>query len=252
MFKTLRRLRRLRRLLLVIPLLLGVLIILVLLWADEAVRKGVTVAGSQILDVPVTIGDLDLTWSSQGLIVRDVSIANPPGFRLPEMIHLDQGRLNARVKAFAEDTVHIRRIHLDGITVNMEQRGGVSNLQKILDRIPKPYEPNYPKTKPLRIDLLEITNVVVRAKLTPLPGEYDMVEFTLAPIRLENIGQKETVDSAILSSKVLLAILNSILEHLGAGTDLLLREADNAMDQIGRFGRGIESLFKGSKEKREE
>ena len=242
MFK---RLRRLRKFLFGLILLLALLAVGLVLWADDAARKGLEWAGRRTLEVPVDIADLRFSLWRRDMCLSDVTVANPPGFRLPNMMHLKEATLTLELRSLTAEKLHVRHLRLEGLTVNLEQQGGISNLQKVIALIPKPYEPNYVKGRSLHIDLLEINAMVVRAKLTPLPGAYDTVDVTLDPIRMENLGDREHLDSAVLSSKILLAISESILERLGLGIGSWQQRNQGTLERINRFGRGLERFLSG-------
>ena len=87
------------------------------------------------------------------------------------------------------------------MVLTIEQKGLTNNLKEILDSLPKPEdepadkEPEDEKKdkkpgKKLHIDTLEITNVTVRAKLLPIPGKSDTIEFPLPKIMMTDVGGK--------------------------------------------------------------
>lgn len=211
-FKTLRRLITLA---LAVPILLVALAVVLWFWAGDAARRGLELVSTEVLDVNVTVAHVDLSIVKRRLMLEDLIINNPPGYQTANLLHLKQGSLIADLRTLRKEPLHIHHLLLDGMTVTVEHRDGATNLWSILERIPKPYEPNYPETRALRIDLLEIKNVVVRTKLTPLPGEFDVLEFELAPIRLEKIGYDDTMDVPVLSSKIFRALSEAIFKHIG-------------------------------------
>jgi len=211
----LKTVRRMIALLLAIPLLLVILLGALLLWADDATRRGLEMVGTGVLDVNVTVADVDLSLIRHRLVLQNLVIDNPPGYRTDKLLTLDQGFMVVDLRTLNKKPLHIHHLLLEGMEVTVEHHDGATNLWRILDRIPKPYDPNYPKTRAMRIDLLEIRDVVVRTKLTPLPGEFDVLEFTLEPIRLERIGYNEEMDVAVLSSKIFLALSEAILKQIG-------------------------------------
>ncbi len=211
----LQTLRRLITLALAVPVLLIVLAVALSFWADDAARKRLEWVSTEVLDVNVTVASVDLSVFKRRLMLDDLVIDNPPGYQTANLLHLKQGFLVVDLRTLRKEPLHIHHLVLDGMAVTVEHRDGVTNLWSILERIPKPYEPNYPQTRALRIDLLEIKNVVVRTKLTPLPGEFDVLEFNLAPIRMERIGYDDTMDLAVLSSKIFMALSEAILKRIG-------------------------------------
>jgi hypothetical protein len=207
--------RRLLTLALTVPVLLAVLVVALWLWADDAARQGLEWVSTEVLDVNVTVADVDLSLLRRRLRLQDVVIDNPPGYQTDNLLHLREGSLVADPRTLKQDPLHLHHLLLDGMTITVEQADGVTNLWTLLERIPQPYDPNYPKTRPLRIDLLEIRNVVVRTKLTPLPGEFDVLEFKLPPLRMERIGYDGNTDVAVLTSRIFMALSEAIFMHIG-------------------------------------
>ncbi len=131
-----------------------------------------------------------------------------------------------------EDTVNIKEIKLDKVNVVLEQKGVTSNnIQDIINSIPKSDEPEpagetQKESKKLHIDNLELTNIVVNAKLLPVPGKMDTVTLKLSPIKMTDLGSDNKLDVASLTGKILTAIATGIAEQ-GAG--ILPDDLTNAM-----------------------
>ncbi|MHC4242833.1 MAG: hypothetical protein ACYSU4_10545, partial [Planctomycetota bacterium] len=63
---------------------------------------------------------------------------------------------------------------------------------------------------------LELNNILVQAKLLPVPGKADTVTLKLDPIVMTDLGSDDKLDVATLTSKILLAITTGVAKQ-GAG-----------------------------------
>jgi hypothetical protein len=207
-------------------ILIVVLVILILIdvMGSKAVKIGIEVGATKALNVAVKVGDVDLSLTGGRLGIKKLSIDNPPGYEHDKMLELNEARVAVNIKSLFSDTVKIKEFYLDGMEVVLEQRGVTSNnIQDIISSIEtkekeasKPAEPSEPSGKKLQIETLEISNVTVKAKLLPVPGKKDTVTFKLSPIKMTNLGADNKMDTAKLSSKILLAIADGVAKQ-GAG-----------------------------------
>jgi hypothetical protein len=205
-----------------VVVLLIVVLIAITLFAGSAVKIGVETAGTKALSVPVTLGDADLSILRGKLRLQNLVIDNPPGYQHDKLLELGDARVAVNIGSLMTDTVNIKEIKLDGMSVVIEQKSITgNNLNDIIKAIPtaepkEAEEPTAEATKKLVIDNLEITNVTVKAKLLPVPGKSDTVTLKLDPITMTDLGSDEKLDTAKLVGKVLLAIAKGVTKQ-GAG-----------------------------------
>jgi hypothetical protein len=96
--------------------------------------------------------------------------------------------------------------------VFIEQKGARNNLYEIIQPLREPREPT---GKRLLVDNLEITEVTVHVGLTGLPGQAPTAQFTLAPIRMTDLGRDGRMDTAVLITKIVLAIAAGVAQQSG-------------------------------------
>ena len=198
--------------------------VLIGLFAESALKVGIETGATKTLNVGTTLQGVDLSIMQGKLGLRELVIDNPPGYQNKTLLELNDGRVQVDIKSLLSDTVNIKDITLDGITLTIEQRGVSSNnLQDVMKGISSGEEPKETPTsktekqgKKLHIDNLSITNIKVKAKLLPIPGKADTLELPLTPIKMTNIGSGEDVDTAALAKKIFLAIVDKIAKE-GAG-----------------------------------
>jgi len=189
------------------------------LFADSAVRVAVESAGAKTLGVDVSVGKADLAILSGSVTMRDITVANRPGYEGESLVDLARTDISADTLSLLGDQVFIRSMKLDGMELFVEQKGVTqNNLYEVVEKVRRDRKPS---GKKLVIDVLEITNIRVNVELLTVPDRDDLVTFQLAPIRMTDLGRDEDMDVAILLTKILLAVATEIAEE---GTDVLPRE----------------------------
>ena len=216
-----------------ITILVAVLILVVIVGVmvhflgDRAIKIGIETAATKVLGVGVTVEDVSLSLFGGALDLNSLVIKNPAGYEHPTLLELGDAHVAVDVKSLLGDTVSIKDVQLDGVTVVIEQKGLTNNLKEVLASIPSGAESEeqpegeQESGKQLRIANLEISNVKVKVKLLPIPGKADTVELTLAPIKMTNLGGDKKLDTAKLTAKVLTAIAKGVAQK---GTDVLPTE----------------------------
>jgi hypothetical protein len=218
MKKALKILRAVAIVILVLVLLISIAI---QAFAGKALKMGIEAGATKALNVGVTLDDADLSILAGQVELQDLAINNPPGYQHEKLLQLKYGKVKVDIGSLMSDTVKIKEIKFDGIDVTLEQRGvSGNNLQDIIKALPKADEkPQTAEEKPakkLQIQTLEITNINVHAKLLPVPGKADTVTIKIDPIRMENLGSDDKLDTAKLTGKILVAIASGVAKQ-GAG-----------------------------------
>jgi len=218
------------------------------IFGGRALKYGIETVGGNTLKVDVTVDDVSLSIIGGRLEMTDLDIANPPGYQHDKMLQIGNTRLDMNVRSLLSDTVAIRRLDLDTVTLVIEQKDVIqNNLHEVLKSLPSADAEPRPENaagKKLHIDKLTISNVKVRTKLLPVPGRLDTVELTLAPIEMTDLGHDNKLTLPILTAKILQAIAAGVAEK---GQDILPRDMIEPMktllrDQgalIGELGRQI-------------
>jgi hypothetical protein len=187
-------------------------LVVAILFTDKAVKTVVEKAGTKTLNVPVWVGRANASLLSGDVRLQDITIANPPGYEGAALVKLQRVDLQADVGSVLGKQVLIKDMKLQNMEVFIEQKGLQNNLYQVIKPLREPHEPT---GKGLVIDNLEITNVTVHAGLTALPGQTPGVDLKLASIRMVDVGRNEKVDTAVLISKILLAVAAGIAEQGG-------------------------------------
>lgn len=220
-------LKVLRIVLLAVVVLVVAGVVLVHLFADRALKIGIETAATKTLNVGVSVEDVDLSIMGGKVGLQNLLIDNPPGYQHKQLLELRDAQIQVEIRSLLSDVVNIKDIKLDGMTVVLEQRGiSGNNLQDVIKSIPsKDKQEAEPSGKKLHIDNLEVLDVTVKVKLlpvpVPVPGWVDTVTLKLEPIKMTNLGSGNKLDTAVLSSKILVAIAGSVAEQ---GASVLPKE----------------------------
>jgi uncharacterized protein involved in outer membrane biogenesis len=216
--------------LLAVLILAAVVAIAIDIFVDRVLKTGIEVAATKALNVRVSVGKVDLSIMAGKLGISNLLINNPPGYQYDKLLELKDAQIEVDVKSLLGERVNVRKIKLDGVTVVLEQRGVTgNNLQDIIETISdgrKAKGKSERGGKKLHIDNLEISNVTVKAKLLPIPGRADTITLKLDPIVMTDLGSDNKLDTAELSSKILLAIAAGVADK---GTGVLPKEMTIAM-----------------------
>ena len=219
-------LKSLKLIVIVVVVLIILVTVAVSLFANSAVRVAVETAGTKALSVGVELDAAKLSILTSSLSLRDLTVANPPGYQHETLLQLSDGDIEVQTKSLLTDEVLIKDIQLDGMDVVLEQRGLGNNLQDIIKAAKRQEKAS---GKRLYVDNLEVKNITVNVKLLPVPGKIDTVTLKLAPIRMTDLGRNETLDIATLTSKIILAIAGGIAEQ---GTGVLPKEMVNGLTTV--------------------
>jgi len=257
-----------------VVILIVLAVVLISLFGNRAVKVGIEQGARHALKVGVRLDNAALSIFGGTLSMDNLVVDNPEGYEHPNLLTLEHGSMAVNIGSLLSDTVEMEKIQLDNISLTLEQKGLTSNLQEIINNLPKSDAPppEDKSSKNLRIKELHINGVRVNAKLLPIPGRADTVSLRLSPITLTDIGTDEKIDAAQLTGIILAAIAGGIIEEgkdmlpmdmlnnlgesvLGAGEEIL-REALNVgkgiLDGTGDIGKGLlegaEDIGKGAGE----
>jgi hypothetical protein len=195
---------------LVVLVIIGVLMVAVV--ADRAVQTAAERAGTKVLNVPVKVGKANVSFLSGALGLQDVQVANPAGYAGPSLLTLQRADATADTGSLLSRQVHIKDMKLRGMQVFVEQKGARNNLYEVIKPLREPHEPT---GKRLLVDNLEITEVTVHIGLTGVPTRMPTAQFTLAPIRMTDLGRDGRMDTAVLITKIVLAIAAGVAQQSG-------------------------------------
>ena len=224
-----------------IVVLVIIISILFHLVGENLIKTGIETAGTKALNVGVKIEDLNLSILKGTVSIKGLQVRNPEGYNHQNMLVLTRGRVRTKLGSLLSDTVHIREVRLEDVNVVLEQKGLTNNIQQILKNMPsKEQKQPSSSAKKLQIDMLELTNIKVQAKLLPLPGKKDTVNLNLGDIKMTNLGGDNKLTAVMLTKQIILKITQAITK---AGKGILpkdiLSSMENTLGGIMKAGKGI-------------
>lgn len=231
----------------VILIVVVVVVVLVNIFADSALRLGIETAAAKALNVGVKVGSVNLSILGGKVKIADLAIDNPPGYQHEKMLEMGSGEIQVYIGSLLSDTIKVRQFNLDGIELVIEQKNITNNniydvINSISAQEKKEKEPAAAKAEPsgknIQIEKLRISNVVVKAKLLPVPGKADTVTLRLSPIEMDNLGTDSKMNTVELSRKIMVALADGVARQ-GAGLlpDSLTDTMKSALAQTQALGK---------------
>ena len=246
----------------------GIVILLIialgvfLLAGNSLIRAGIKSGASAAMKVPVDINNVDFKPFKGSIALGGLKIGNPEGYKLPTMLEMGSMGSAVEFRSLFSDTIVLDYVKLDNIHLTIEQKGLTTNLQEILNNLPKSEAEAQAKKpgKNIQIKTLELSNVSVTLKMLPLPGKTGTVTIKLDPIKMENLGTDKPMSMASLTSKILVALASGVAKQAGdllpgdiggklketiGGAGTMLKGAGQGATDIGKsVGEGIKGIFK--------
>ena len=131
----------------IIKILLSVIAVIVLivgigLWfvfsnLNSIVKEAVETVGTDTLETNVSLNAVDIKLTDGSGELKGFSIANLPGYTQENMFAVDTVKLDIDPNSLAGDVIVIDELTIKGISVVAEQLGTTTNLQALMDRLPK-------------------------------------------------------------------------------------------------------------------
>ena len=246
---------------LAILVLIIVTVVTVNLFANRALKAGIESPVAKALNIEIAVDEVDLSIMGGKLVVKNLSIINPPVYENDELLVLKNTEIEVEAKSLLNDVVNIKQIKINDVNVMIEQRGvSENNLHDIVQAVS---DCTY-QGKKLRVDNLEISDITVKVDLTTDSEKVEPVTLKLTPIRMTNLGHDNKMDTAALLKKIIYAIADSVVEEgisvlptdlIGTMTSTLNKTIDigtkiiEGKENIGKeITEGLRNLFKPKKE----
>jgi len=210
--------RRLLKLIVTVFTIVGVLVVAgvigVVVFAGRGVKTAVESAGAKTLRVPVEVGEADVSFLGSSVGLRNLTVKNPQGYDGPVLLTLQAVSVKGDAGSVLEDSILISDMALTGMEVFVEQKGFQNNLYEVIKPLRDAQDPI---GKGLVIDKLTISpDIVVHISLPLIPGQQSQgVTFKIPPITMTDLGRNERMDTAMLISKILLAVAERVAQQSG-------------------------------------
>lgn len=194
---------------------------------DKILKGAIEGVGSELLGVPVTVGEVKLDLKSGMGQISGMRIANPQGFQAENAFQMDTIRLTVDIRSLTSQPVVINELNIKSPVVELELKAdGTTNLQRLLDNIQKnsakadeKAAEEHPSTEgqeqetkkePVKLSFkkLAITGVTVNAVVP----EQDPTRVVLPDTVKENVGAAEGLTPAQVGGVIIGDIVVQSLE----------------------------------------
>jgi uncharacterized protein involved in outer membrane biogenesis len=116
----------------VVAAIAAVAVVVTLSSLDAIVKHAIESHGSAMTQTAVRVGSVDVSLREGMATLRNLTIANPPGFTAPNAFELDEITVHLDVASVASDPLVIKEIRIAAPRVTCELNGaGVSNVEVI-------------------------------------------------------------------------------------------------------------------------
>lgn len=195
----------------VIAIVLVLVIGLVVLYLNlnGIIERTVETEASASLNVPTTLGGVNLGLFGGTLAMNDFEIGSPEGFSAPQM--LSMGNLDVAVNygELRDQPVRVESIRIDAPKLVIEQSGGKFNFQALMDKESAP--PPNEDGDPLKVIIgqLAITNAAV--ELRPgIPGLAETITVPIPAVDIQNIGSGEGNENGVALKEVAMTVITTL------------------------------------------
>ena len=104
------------------------------------IKIGVERGASSALKVDVKLKSVSVHPFAGKVELEDLSVHNPAGYQSPILMQLGGGRAAVNIGSLMSDKVEMEYLVLDNIELTIEQKGFSTNLNEILNSLPKSEE----------------------------------------------------------------------------------------------------------------
>jgi uncharacterized protein involved in outer membrane biogenesis len=227
---------------------------------DRIVKKGIEVYGPQMTKVSVTVDAVHLSLLTGSAKVNGLVVGNPEDYKTPRAISVGTIAVGVDPMTVFSEKIVIRSIRLESPDITFEGGLGGNNLSKILDNVDST-EKNAPRggtlstnaaaqpksVKKYEVDDLVITGAKVHVSLTGMDGQE--MTLPLPEIHLTDLGKSgQGITATDLTRRVLAAITSSTIRtvanaatNLGQSAEKLKQAGQNIG---GKISNGIDNLLK--------
>jgi len=223
-----------KRLLKIALVLLGVAvagIVVIFIFLDTIVGKGIEAGCTRALGVETSVGLVRVGLVTGTFSVRSLKIANPPGFETDQFLSLDRLHFEVPPKSLREDTIAVKLLELDGVDVSLETVDKKANYAVILDNLERfsktgSADPDAEKsagegeegTAALVINEVVIREIDAKVDLGKVEGDSDRVAVEIPEIRLRPNKKTGAAEASVaeLTQVIVTAVLVAIAKKAPA------------------------------------
>ena len=220
---------------------------------DGVAQSVIQSKGSEGLGVKLTLESVHVGFFTRESSLKGVKIANPESFlseKTPTLLTMQEAKIEFSVLQMLDKEVIIPNITVTGVTLDLQQRSGKSNIETLINNISldKTPEATHPDP-PFNIETLTIRDITVVAsgKFTVL--DKGPVTAHIKEIVMHNIGTDG--DAEVATEAITSAVTHAIMQHLAKNpvegiSKLALSKVTGLINELPAFKQlGIGNLIQG-------
>lgn len=204
---------------------------------NSIVKQVVEQVGSETLQTPVTLRDVDIQLMDGRAQLSGLTVSNLPGFDAPNLFQFDKVAVGINLEAMLDKTVDLTEVTIDGIKVVAEQKGTTTNIQQLVNNLPKSDSPK--KQQPEEGADGEPLDILVKIRqfrfadssATLVTEKWGEQTLNLPSISLQHLGG----DQGVPPDQLAQAILRPLLKQINTAVEKGIRQAveDKAREKLG-------------------
>jgi hypothetical protein len=207
---------------------------------DHLVASAITRYGSAMTGATVKLGSVNLDATNGRGSLHELTVGNPPGFKLPHAFKAETIELEVDVRTLVDDVVLVRKITVLGPEIGYEKGQAMTNIDAIQKNIAAYLGPSSAdsKGKKLIVQDLQIRNARATAR-APLVGD-QTATVSLPDIHLRNLGQAQ---GGLTPGQLGQEVTNALEQKLMSTVrwESVVRATGDALNKAGN---AIKGLFK--------
>lgn len=240
----------------VLVVLIVVVTLIVSLFLDSIVKKGMETAGPKITRVSVKVDAVNLTLLNGSAKVKGLVVGNPEGYKTPQAISVGSAAVNVNPFTVFSDKIVVRSVRVEAPEITFEGSLGGNNLSKIMDNVNAVAKNSGPAStnaaaragsepgRKFEVDDLLIADATIHVSFTGI-GAREMT-LPLPEIHLTDLGKDGAgITATDLTRRVLGAITAAAIKAVADATTDISKGAGKAMDQnVNKITKSLGGLFK--------
>jgi hypothetical protein len=174
---------------------------------NRILHRTIESQASASLNLPTTLGGVNLSLFGGTLDMNNLKIGSPEGFKAPQMLSLGDVDVAVDYGELRNEPVRVQRISLNAPKLVVERSGGKFNFQALMSQDSKPA----PEGEPLKliIDKLTVTNAEVQLR-PGIPGVPESIDVPLPAIDINNIGTGEGNENGAAIKEVVMQVITTM------------------------------------------
>jgi hypothetical protein len=115
----------------------AVVVVLVLQNLDAIIKGVIEDVGTKVVGTPVTVQEVKFSLQDGRGEIRGLRIANLSGYSADSLFEMSEVAVQVEPRSLAGPVIVINEVLVEGALLNAEQKGTTTNIQQLLDNMPK-------------------------------------------------------------------------------------------------------------------